>query len=254
MGNRLRARHVALFIPLVLGIVVFGAFNAAADHVDPTFAAGNPSCPAGLNELKVDPPADGQFSDNKDETPGPLVVTLTVDEGAKEFDWTSNIGVDVVIVKGGPNANVYTYSPESTGDTNLHAPLNEDGSDDWYGLSHISFCYDVENTPSPSPSASPSETETPGGSPSPSVSPSETETPGGSPSPSVSPTETETETPGTPGTTVSPTTVTTAPSVLGTKVLGNTGTDVRNLIYLALALIAMGLLAYTVARRSTKSE
>ena len=237
MGNRLRARHAALFIPLVVGIVVFGAFSAMAEHVTPTFQSGNPSCPAGLNELKVDPPADGDFEDD-DETPGPLEVTLTIDEGAKEFDWTSNIGVDIVIVKGGPNANVYTYSPESTGDTGLHAPLNDDGSGDWYGLSHISFCYDVENTPSPSPS----------------VSPTETETPGGSPSPSVSPTETETETPGTPGTTVSPTTVTTSPSVLGTKVLGNTGADVRNLIYLALALIAMGLLAYTVARRSTKSE
>jgi len=247
MDKRLGLRHVILFIPLVLAILVFGAFTAVADHVTPAFQAGNPSCPAGLNELKVDPGADGNYSDND----GPLTVTVTVDEGAKEFDWTSNIGVDIVIVKGGPNANVYTYNPESTGDTNLHSPLNEDGSAGWYGLSHISFCYDVETPPpSPSPSVSPSETETP--TPTPSDTP--TETPSESPSPSVSPTETETETPGTPGTTVSPTSVTTSPSVLGTKVLGNTGADVRNLIYLALALVAMGLLAYTVARRSTKSN
>ena len=249
MERRLRARQVALFIPLVLGIVVFGAFSAVADHVSPTFASGNPSCPAGLNELKVEPVADGDYDDD-DDTPGPLEVTVTVDEGAQEFDWTSNIGVDVVIVKGGPNAHIYSYSPESSGDTNLHAPLNAEGSGEWYGLSHISFCYDVENTPSPSPSVSPSETETPGTSPSPSVSPSETETPGTSPSPTVSPTETEPETP---GSTISPV-VTTSPRVLGNKVLGNTGADVRNLIYLAFALIAMGLLAYTVARRSTKSE
>ena len=262
MGNRLRARHGALFIPLVLGMVLLGAFSAAADHVTPTFRSGNPSCPAGFNELKVEPVADGSYSDI-DETPGPLTVTLTVDETAKEIDWTSNIGVDVVIVKGGPNANIYTYNPESTGDSNLHAPEN-DNNNGWYGLSHVSFCYEVENTSSPSPSVSPSETETPGTSPSPSVSPSETETPGTSPSPSVTPTETET--PGTspspsvtptetetPGTTVSPG-ATTSPRVLGNKVLGNTGAAVRNLIYLALALAAMGLLAYTVARRSAKSE
>ncbi len=246
MEKRLGARHVILFIPLVLAIVIFGAFSAVADHVDPTLESGNPDCPAGTNELKVEPVADGNYSDN-DEAPGPLTVTVTVDEEAKEIDWTSNIGVDVVIVKGGPNGNVYTYNPESMGDTNLHSPLNVDGSGDWYGLSHISFCYDVETPPpSPSPSVTPSETETP--TPTPSDTPTET------PTPSVSPTETETDTPGTPGTTVSPTSVTTSPSVLGTKVLGNTGADVRNLIYLALALVAMGLLAYTVARRSTKSN
>jgi hypothetical protein len=59
------------------------------------------------------------------------------------FDWTSNIGVDQVIAKGGPNANVYTYDPESTGDTGLHAPVNPNNNR-FFGLSHISFCYDVE--------------------------------------------------------------------------------------------------------------
>src|SRR5690606_39093303 len=35
--------------------------------------------------------------------------------------------------------------PESTGDTNLHAPLNP--SRKWADLSHITFCYDVEQEP-----------------------------------------------------------------------------------------------------------
>jgi hypothetical protein len=93
--------------------------------------------------------------------------------------------VDAVIVKGGPNANVYRYS-EETSDTNLRAPINESNGQP-YGLSHISFCYDVGGgqTSSPSPSPSPSPTTSP--SPSPTTSPSAPETPTEE-SPSVLPT------------------------------------------------------------------
>ena len=60
------------------------------------------------------------------------------------FDWNSNIGVDAVIVKGGPNSDAFVYDPgigEVTLDTDLHAPVIN-GSP--FGLSHIEFCYDVE--------------------------------------------------------------------------------------------------------------
>jgi hypothetical protein len=57
-------------------------------------------------------------------------------------DWTSTFGVDAVIFKGGPNANVYRYPPaESKGDSHLSAPLNVTAP---YGLSHVEFCYDYE--------------------------------------------------------------------------------------------------------------
>jgi hypothetical protein len=59
------------------------------------------------------------------------------------FDWSSTFGIDAVIVKGGPSANVYTYNPESTGDTNLVTPTNPKNEKP-YGLSHISFCFDVD--------------------------------------------------------------------------------------------------------------
>jgi uncharacterized repeat protein (TIGR01451 family) len=114
---------------------------ALATHVDPVEQPSNPSCPAGTTELKVEPVVDGTKSDG--------ILSVTVDvvspepATGPEFDWTSNIGVDAVIVKGGPNGNVYTYDPEATADTGLHSPLNDDGSGKWYGLSHISFCYDV---------------------------------------------------------------------------------------------------------------
>jgi hypothetical protein len=117
------------------------AVERASTHVVPTEVPGNARCPEGLTELKVGnggPPVDGTFTD------GTLSVTIDVRDTAEGqvFDWMSNIGVDVVIVKGGPNSNVYTYDPESTGDTGLHAPVNPSGM--FAGLSHISFCYDVE--------------------------------------------------------------------------------------------------------------
>jgi LPXTG-motif cell wall-anchored protein len=114
------------------------AVERPSTHVSPTEVPGNAQCPEGLTELKVEPVEDGTFSD------GTLTVTIDVRDTAEGqvFDWTSNIGVDVVIVKGGPNSNVYTYDPESTGDTGLHAPVVSSGK--FAGLSHVSFCYDTE--------------------------------------------------------------------------------------------------------------
>jgi LPXTG-motif cell wall-anchored protein len=114
------------------------AVERPSTHVSPTEVPGNAPCPEGLTELKVEPVEDGMFDD------GVLFVTVDVTDTADGpvFSWTSNIGVDVVIVKGGPNSNVYTYDPESTGDTGLHAP--EVPSGEFAGLSHISFCYDED--------------------------------------------------------------------------------------------------------------
>ena len=125
--------------------------TAGATHVDPTQESGNVSCPAGTTELKVEPVASGTF------TRGALTVTLVVT--GNTFSFTSNIGVDVVIVKGGPNSNVYDYRPgESTGDTGLHAPANASGQP--AGLSHVSFCYDVEQPTTSTTSTSTTSTST----------------------------------------------------------------------------------------------
>jgi hypothetical protein len=132
--------------PLAVGVVAILAVTVAlivsatafGTHVQPVQQPGNPSCPAGTIELKIEPVADGTFSD------GTLTVTIDVRDTAdgQVFDWTSNIGVDRVIAKGGPNGNVYIYNPEATSDTGLHAPVGPSGR--YAGLSHISFCYDVE--------------------------------------------------------------------------------------------------------------
>ncbi|MGH9252838.1 MAG: hypothetical protein ACRD0W_25490, partial [Acidimicrobiales bacterium] len=131
--------------------------SASATHVQPQEFSRNRTCaqlaPEGVTwtELKVDPVADGTFTD------GTLSVTIDVrdtDDGPV-FDWTSNIGVDAVFVKGGNvGGNHYVYDPEATADTGLHAPLNPSGK--WAGLSHISFCYDDDET---TPPTSPPPTE-----------------------------------------------------------------------------------------------
>jgi hypothetical protein len=143
---------------IAAAVALFTVLPASATHVNPTTQPGNPSCPAGTTTLKVEPVADGTFSD------GTLTVTIDVRDTAagQVFDWTSNIGVDQVIAKGGPNANLYTYSPESMGDTGLHAPANASGK--FAGLSHISFCYDADQpptTPTTTPTSTTTTTETP---------------------------------------------------------------------------------------------
>jgi hypothetical protein len=156
MGNRITIRRsLVLGLAAVAGAVgLFTVLPASAEHVDPVQVPGNAPCPAGLTELKVEPVADGTFTDNT------LTVTIDVRDTAdgQVFDWTSNIGVDVVIVKGGNASNVYTYVPESTGDTGLHAPENRSGN--FAGLSHISFCYDVGEEPTTTTTTAPPPTTT----------------------------------------------------------------------------------------------
>jgi hypothetical protein len=62
-----------------------------------------------------------------------------------KFDWSSTLGIDAVIVKGGCSgdnvcANVYVYVPEDTADEGLGTI---DAASD---ISHIEFCYDYELT------------------------------------------------------------------------------------------------------------
>jgi hypothetical protein len=152
-------RRMAIVAAATAGAVgLFVALPASAQTNDGELVADNPGCadiaPEGTTwiELKVDPPADDEFTDDT------LTVNIDIsdtDDG-QVFDWESNIGVDAVIAKGGPDANVYFYDPESTGDSGLHAPVNASGM--FAGLSHISFCYDTETTPPTTPTTSPTTT------------------------------------------------------------------------------------------------
>ena len=84
----------------------------------------------------------------KDATKAGVTIS-TVNVGAGTFDWTSTVAVDIVIVKGGTDGNVYIYPSDTFGDTDLVTPTNPNNGKP-FGISHIEFCTDnVPETPEP---------------------------------------------------------------------------------------------------------
>ncbi|HJU42898.1 MAG TPA: choice-of-anchor P family protein [Vicinamibacterales bacterium] len=148
-------RAVLTCATLLPCLLIAGASTAAADHggtssskgVQPVVIVDNPSCAdvaPGTIELKIQPVVAGTHSD------GTLEFAILSVFDNRFFDWASNIGVDAIIVKGGPNANVYSYAGEATRDGSLHAPINHQNNKP-YGLSHVSVCYDQDAAPPPPP-------------------------------------------------------------------------------------------------------
>jgi hypothetical protein len=108
----------------------------------------NPTCSdigyPDATQYKIDPgPFEGAH--NIDGTPGDdfwIVTTNHPGQGETYWNWTSNIGIDAVITKGG-NAgfNVETYNPEAfSDDSSLRAPNNPSGMP--AEISHITICFD----------------------------------------------------------------------------------------------------------------
>jgi hypothetical protein len=150
-----RASGAVVISAFATFLLIAGVSTAIADHggtqstrgVQPIVVSGNPTCAdvaPGTVELKIQPVVPGAFSD------GTLEFTITSVFDNRFFDWASNIGVDVVVVKGGPNGNIYAYSPEATRDGSLHAPINHQNNKP-HGLSHVSVCYDDDAPPPPPP-------------------------------------------------------------------------------------------------------
>lgn len=182
-----RGRIAASLLPLIAAGSLMTA-GAQADVVEPQYYAGNPSC-ADLNpawtELKIEGPKAGDTTAD-DST---AKATITVNEATDQFDWTATVGIDAVIVKGGDNANVYKYDPEALSGSGLHAPANGDEDPPkYYGLSHISFCYDTGDTPGDggeTPGDNPGG-DNPGGDPTP-PAPTEPPAPTTAPAPETPP-------------------------------------------------------------------
>lgn len=107
-----------------------------AAHVEPAVVPGNPTCPAGTSSLKIEPVTAGTYTDD-----GFSVTISFAEDGTLSYE--ANQGVDQVIVKGGPNANVYAYASEETEDAGLITPTNANSGQP-YGYSHVDFCYDAD--------------------------------------------------------------------------------------------------------------
>jgi hypothetical protein len=137
-----------MFIAGAMAASLGGAAIANATHttacVNHVTVAGNPACSTGTIHIKVEPVVSGTY--------GPISVVVS----GSSFTWTildnSSTGVDAntVIVKGGPNAEVYSYPDAADGlnyydtDSGLTAPINPNNGRP-YGLSHISFCFDPKS-------------------------------------------------------------------------------------------------------------
>ena len=85
---------------LIAGALLALPGLAWATDVVPIFIAGNPSCTSlgYAFGFKIDPPNAGTYSID-----GINTVTVTTD--GVYFDWSSTLGMDAVISKGGPNSD-----------------------------------------------------------------------------------------------------------------------------------------------------
>jgi hypothetical protein len=126
-----RSSRLALLVAVALLALPVAA---QASSVTPTDTTNNPSCQdinGGWSELKIDALPKNQTYSNSD-----ISVTISNLTGNETFDWSSNHGVDAVLVKSGTHTLVYAYDPESFGDTAVSGPQG-------YDISHVSFCYDA---------------------------------------------------------------------------------------------------------------
>ena len=127
---------------MAFGVLVF-VMPASADFmnaqsqrgIEPEEIDGNPSivCPeCYLTSGTMDPVIDGPL--------GPLTIDWYDTDNGPMFNWTSTHYISAILVKGGPDANLYDYGcdPGAFVDTGLHAPMNP--SDKWANISHISYC------------------------------------------------------------------------------------------------------------------
>ncbi len=174
---RSTSRRLATVILLALLGTLAAALTAGAAYADGTVVTGNQNCVdliPGSEELRVQSPADGTFSNPDGFSVTLDVRTLTADDpqhpgdqtDSPVFDFTATGGTVVgVAVKGGPDANFYDYRPDGVSSgTGLHAPVNP-RNQKFFGLSHISFCYMLPTTtptPSPTPTPTPSTPSSPG--------------------------------------------------------------------------------------------
>ncbi|WP_041433982.1 hypothetical protein [Thermus sp. CCB_US3_UF1] len=86
---------------------------------------------------KIDPPTSGTYPL---DTYGHQ-VTVNFSPDGRYVDWSSNLAIAAVIVKGGPGANVYLYDPPATSGIGLRSP-DHPTSGQIPAISHVAFCWE----------------------------------------------------------------------------------------------------------------
>ncbi|KUN99093.1 hypothetical protein [Streptomyces caeruleatus] len=147
---RWTARGIGLGLTTALAVTV-GAGPASAVPGPPSTSGEQPvevlgnqnfdSLPASITPfdcdriVQVEPVSAGSFGEDDEVT----ILDLGTDN-TFDFDISDDFAAIGVLVKGGPNTNVYDYRPTGIqADGELHAPVNPMNMT-FYGLSHLDFC------------------------------------------------------------------------------------------------------------------
>ena len=141
----------ALLMSLFPGFAaaVGAAGPASGDGIVPQALAGNQNCRGsdGDFELRINAPGDGTFT----HLATGFSITIDVRDTAlgQVFDYVATGGtIFKIYVKAGPDTNLYDYGAAGSdgADTGLHGTVNPSNGR-FYGLSHISICFDDTASP-----------------------------------------------------------------------------------------------------------
>jgi uncharacterized repeat protein (TIGR01451 family) len=148
-------RRMGLLGPLVMLALVVGAGQVGilAVHAAPPVDSPGPPSADGVQPVIVDTRSSnddcGQLgfdhgisiAGNGQASSGDMTVTVTGYNSPTGFtDWSSNLPIHGVYVKGGPSGgNLFSYPAGDTGDHDLHTPQKAGGG--YYSVSHLALCW-----------------------------------------------------------------------------------------------------------------
>ena len=197
----------ALFAPGAASVALGADPVATYTSLQDSDLAGNPSCNSveaeyaggqDWGEFKL----EGADLGNGSTTVGSNTITITNFDNSlptRGFTWTSNFGVDAVIIKTGNGNGGYNtlavYAPTANSTEATGGSLTTESGT---GISHMSFCWDNTNpvvTPEPTPVVTPEPTPVVTPEPTPVVTPEPTPVVTPEPTPVVTPEPTPVVTP-----------------------------------------------------------
>jgi uncharacterized repeat protein (TIGR01451 family) len=150
--DRARSRRPLLWLIRVTAMAV-GQAGALSALDSPPVDSPGPASVDGVQPVIVDTPSSSNdcgslgfahgipISGSGQVSSGDLTITVTGYNSPTGFaDWSSNLPIQGVYVKGGPSGgNLFNYPAGDTGDQDLHTPRKATGG--YYALSHLAFCW-----------------------------------------------------------------------------------------------------------------
>ena len=138
---------------ILLIALMAGQAGILAAHAAPPADVPGPPSADGVQPVMVDTRSSNDdcielgfdhgvsIAGNGQVSSGALTVMVTEYNDPDGFvDWSSNLPLHGVYVKGGPSGgNLFAYPAGDPGDQDLHTPQKSDGG--YYAVSHVAFCW-----------------------------------------------------------------------------------------------------------------